>query len=493
MPFYGNITNKRNQFTYDKVYPNKTSLLNTVSAANVETITTNEIIIEKQDDGVFIGRYILIDYGSNELLNDNELSEHEKNYQIDNVNIDSGLQRSWDSTVWQKVYLDNQLTYVLIAELNAKQAQLELHNYPPHFRDDNGQKKHLSYHQVPGVENAFVVEAQDSYQIDLEVPIKNNQGFIQFPYEEDFDLTQLDLINSAGFNPDKRNFVEGAQAVAAILKTSSGQYYLTDQGYQPADDTLTFKIDLREFGNLASNFYDLLYSQNRDIVINIPNNITNINDYNIENALDNKLYRCGSAYYCVSINNDTNVKYWELIFDLTRTAEEDGSNSLFELMLNLKRLESIIENNSATISDTQMNIILSYFDSNNISETTQQLGEIMELKYLGYIEKTSTTPGYHQMQITASFTQTDGIMTGVVKFGNNFTFGDKIVLYKLPVKTDGDNPLTDDSGELNMYSVIMTNGTEATTGAWAKDTVGLVNFGLGEDKAYIYSAVPVWA
>ena len=35
MPFYGNITNKRNQFTYDKVYPNKKAMIEAVKLLKV--------------------------------------------------------------------------------------------------------------------------------------------------------------------------------------------------------------------------------------------------------------------------------------------------------------------------------------------------------------------------------------------------------------------------------------------------------------------------
>ena len=46
MGFYGNISNtNRTQFVFDKIYPNRTEMDSQVST-----------------DGIFIGRYVLVDY-----------------------------------------------------------------------------------------------------------------------------------------------------------------------------------------------------------------------------------------------------------------------------------------------------------------------------------------------------------------------------------------------------------------------------------------------
>jgi hypothetical protein len=62
MPFYGNITNRRNQFTYDKIYPSKTALLQAISDTTINIGDNIITILPSKDDGVFVGRYILIDY-----------------------------------------------------------------------------------------------------------------------------------------------------------------------------------------------------------------------------------------------------------------------------------------------------------------------------------------------------------------------------------------------------------------------------------------------
>ena len=488
MPFYGNITNKRNQFTYDKVYPNKKAMLEAVSAANVQTvqiIDSNEVIIEKNDDGVFIGRYVLIDYGITK-------EEHDNNYLIDN-SADFDTQRSWDSTVWQKVYVNNILTYVLIAELNAKQADVELLRYSPSYRSPGQNlKQPLTYETVIGKENSFVVKAQDNYQIDIEVPAAEGKKFLQFPVEDYIfsDPNIVDVINIKGFDPKNRSYINDTVPEFSITSSISGEKYYTDnvdenemvQDVSP--DILKWKIDLRALGNIASNFYDILYSQNRDAVEFLEAN--SIHDVSTEGKSLNKLYCINSTYYYI-----TEEGTWAIALDLNRSVGEDGSNSLFELLLNLRHLENLLVEKSESVSDMQMNLILSYFDSTAIPETNSQLGEIMELKYLGY----DNISKIHKMQFTKSFEKVTGILSATVKFETNFTYGDKITLYKQPIdgKEDGTNPfISSTTGEPVEFEVIMTNGVEATTNAWSANTVGLINFGLEDDKAYIYSAVPIW-
>ena len=164
MGFYGNIGNTTtSSFTFDKTYPNRKTM-----------------DISALDDGVFIGRYVLIEYDTNdtsfytqlyknenddfyfdqqfknkvqvtEITNDEIVYVMENNiaiiYQvkIENSNLsfikieesndpyltnylidkksyssmDTGFGRGYDSTVWQKVFTNNVEKYIQIAELNS--------------------------------------------------------------------------------------------------------------------------------------------------------------------------------------------------------------------------------------------------------------------------------------------------------------------------------------------------------------------------------------
>ena len=88
--FYGNINNiNRSQFHFDKIYTSRI-----------------EMEANRNTDDVYIGRFVLIEYGNG------------KNF--DEI-IDKDIEKygkSFDSTVWQKVNKDGIDSYVMIAELN---------------------------------------------------------------------------------------------------------------------------------------------------------------------------------------------------------------------------------------------------------------------------------------------------------------------------------------------------------------------------------------
>ena len=98
MAFYGNITNRRNQFSYDKIYNSFKELSGKIYKTDTENNFTT-ITIDK-DDGIFAGRYVLIKYPDNKTK--------EEDFQL--------FGRTFDSTVWQKTYLSNTVQYVLIAD-----------------------------------------------------------------------------------------------------------------------------------------------------------------------------------------------------------------------------------------------------------------------------------------------------------------------------------------------------------------------------------------
>lgn len=89
MSFYGNTTGAQSKFQFDKIYHNYEELKNNA-----------------KKDNIFLNRYVLIEYG--------EGSSYTENYNIDK----SKHGRSYDSTVWQKVYDENEEKYKMIAELN---------------------------------------------------------------------------------------------------------------------------------------------------------------------------------------------------------------------------------------------------------------------------------------------------------------------------------------------------------------------------------------
>lgn len=84
--FYGNSNLPVNTiFTFDKIYPNRKTMDDSA-----------------QTDGVYLNRYVLIEYGE---------EEYESNYSLDQLNYNN---KTYDATAWMKQYDDTQQKYVYI-------------------------------------------------------------------------------------------------------------------------------------------------------------------------------------------------------------------------------------------------------------------------------------------------------------------------------------------------------------------------------------------
>lgn len=101
--------------TFDKVYPNRTAMDNA--------------IIDGLDDGVFVGRFVLVEYDNPDASYSGDLTDetaiYNDNYRIDKENASYGgkIGHGYDATVWRKEVLPNsnpiKYKYVMLAELNS--------------------------------------------------------------------------------------------------------------------------------------------------------------------------------------------------------------------------------------------------------------------------------------------------------------------------------------------------------------------------------------
>lgn len=95
--FYGNVNNSL-LFQFDKIYTSR------------KVMEDNAL-----QDGIFLNRRVLVRYDANG-------ADFQENFSID---IDAYGQ-NYNATVWQKVYLDSQEQYIMIARLeNEVTTQLE--------------------------------------------------------------------------------------------------------------------------------------------------------------------------------------------------------------------------------------------------------------------------------------------------------------------------------------------------------------------------------
>lgn len=238
--FYGNIkNNSRASFIFDKVYPSRCAM----QTALEETRNEAGVVI---GDGIFINRYVLINY------NINENGEYVNRY----TQVDSGLIEStiyaehrredaikyganYDDTVWMKIYIDNKERYIMVGSLDAVAPTFELlpdapseQNGEPHFDLRYSDDRNYKYH-VPKnwdfILNHFSTSAtyndknlNDYYYYEKEDENKSFNQEVNYPY-----------YNQEGFNPfiqsniqvqDEDTFQEGL----FLNETKSSSVYPED-------------------------------------------------------------------------------------------------------------------------------------------------------------------------------------------------------------------------------------------------------------------------
>ena len=323
MSFYGNMTSvSKTQFEFDKIYQNR--VLMDASAAN---------------DGVFIGRFVLVKYDANpgdsyitaytedytsfytspnfeEITKINpvnniiikavkegeqntplyrgnngvwtEVSSKDSEY-VFNYNTDInfyGPGRGFDSTVWQKVYTNDEEKYVMIAELNSVVPTFGISAdapsmipITPHF-DERSTNVYYNLHwQTPW---GFRIKdaAKDPNGSDgLEYLSDEKATWKNSSYNEDTGeiTTTSEVINGAiyynkdGFNPKVRSHIDNLENHIKIEPTGkSGLKYNNHTN----DGTTSIQPDIQEvsimlpsIGNTISDFWDLTYGKERNLDI----------------------------------------------------------------------------------------------------------------------------------------------------------------------------------------------------------------------------------
>lgn len=229
--------------------------------------------------------------------------ESENNYTI-NYKLDTekyGEGRGYDSTVWQKMYIDNIEKYVMIAELNtvvptfAVTADAPTMNpIVPHF-DPGSTDVYYKLHYQPqwgvrlkGEENNIEIniENEDESKIIsiVSTDSKNYPSDHTVKYEwSEYDAqsgvenrTEVEYpaaiyYNKAGFSPEIHTRYEGEEAYddeISILPTGvSGNLYnnhIGDASVSVQPDIQELKILLPAIGNMVSDAWDMIYGYNPD-------------------------------------------------------------------------------------------------------------------------------------------------------------------------------------------------------------------------------------
>ena len=357
--FYGNITNtSKTQFQFDKIYPNR-----------------YEMERQKSTDGIYAGRYVLVEYdsayqqddfyrvwiindvmynansatnsnkilrGTSEISNDGKKlnsvpagtivftadvkfssnTGHQytnmKYYQITeesaigapvsykeivnglnipnytiNYNIDIstyGAGRGYDSTVWQKAYIDGYEKYIMIAELNSVVPTFDvsadaptMDPLVPHF-DTQSTDIYYKLHWQPSW-GFRIAEAQNKGHAQVTTSIDTNVGKYPTDMNVTYDKNKFNTengknettkisypgaiyFNKAGFEEDVHNEYTGSynNEIAVTPSGTSGVYYnkhdgTSDTAIQP--DIQELRIILPALGNILCSVWDRVYGYDK--------------------------------------------------------------------------------------------------------------------------------------------------------------------------------------------------------------------------------------
>ena len=431
MGFYGNITNtSKTTFTFDKIYSNRLQMDNSCTS-----------------DGIFLGRYVLVEYGlpatqylvgylDNKIMYDDPsdrsdshiiLCENGKlvkvkrsnqwylyvgnvtasgtkewkyltritNDRVDDEQYNLNYQidypvygRGYDSTVWIKQYINNQETYVQIAELNTVVPNFSIYPLLPQdpyvaVDDSNIVYQPGKYYYYDETDSHYKLDNNDTktegrvYYLESELgpAITTDQSSTNLLYKLRVPTNfQLDLddnniyYNKEGFSKTKHFRDDKTENTINYKLSQSGYrfYYNVEQDNvvgEPIEDGYDRKslvVKLPALGNAVCDIYDLLYGQNRN------DSATNFDKTNIKGALNtlnrkmslDKLDTNKLIYFSTETDNDINDNYMK-----SATIEGD----------NLISVDANIEKNSGAIKITH----------NNVSKASKSYGKDVDFGTFG--------------------------------------------------------------------------------------------------------------
>ena len=325
MGFYGSVVSTtKTPFTYDRIYTTR---------ANMEEAC--------EEDGVFLGRYVLVEYdestvkgyysngvfykdaektqvmpGEEKVLYQNLLevsgfytysvsskkwnkitsganSAYSYNYDIDVKKYGRG----YDSTVWIKHYdvTTNKYHYLLMAELNATTPTFHLiHDAPqevagaPYFDENSSNLDYYLHNEVAFTNRVKATDAEHPHsdiivrrpKVSWSYDANNNETRVEEGYE---DINAAVYFNKAGFNKETRVYKDDSASEDGFGYTlsASGRRYsapvLGNAGGTIANDTKNWYLYLPSLGNAICELWDDIYGRDRKLTVPTERNQSNVN------------------------------------------------------------------------------------------------------------------------------------------------------------------------------------------------------------------------
>lgn len=221
-----------------------------------------------------------------------------QNQYFENLNIDKsiyGLERSsYDATVWQKAFINNEEKYVKVAELNSGTPIFSIKtdaptHYPltPHFEantvEENSQK-YYKLHIQPSwgfrIAQAQSKDLSDENSIWIKEEYdpkedKINKKYYNTSKKEWLDYNETDArvnaipsaiyYNKKGFKKEKRSYDKNIVDEISMRPAKSGNLYSDHDGTESAqDDIQEMRILLPSLGNAISDVWDIVYGTDEE-------------------------------------------------------------------------------------------------------------------------------------------------------------------------------------------------------------------------------------
>ena len=239
-------------------------------------------------DGVYIGRYVLVEYGQRWVDTEGKninytLIENQGAARLEGVvqsdsftnNANTDLQKygaTYDSTVWQKIYSDGTDKYIMVAELNAVTPRIEFIQEKPYLyrapQEGEQQTDGIYYGTIDAngyLANAVEVKGaveefkKPSFDLGLDTELSY---LLHLPTAVNLEVSNDTIdINSKGFDVA---YSYGEKDKPSTIKWIPQGLNVDAQGNLTADsevDTQKLYMNLTAFGDVMNTLYDLLYGK----------------------------------------------------------------------------------------------------------------------------------------------------------------------------------------------------------------------------------------
>ena len=244
MSIYGKV--KRvgsSSFQFDRVYPSRLDMEYVLNDDGTKA--------SARKDGVYIGRYVLVEYGERYGADQQELDSYIQSREKDVQEYGN----TYDSTVWQKVYENNNEKYIMVAELNATVPHLSLNLQDTITYEPDEQSQNI-YYKVDTNQLEEITNVKEIYNEPMiEKAIQAEDNFIlNFPRPLELEINNENInFNADGFDMAYRhNLSSGENKIVWAAKDLS-------ENNQTSKKSLYMQVPI--FGNTVSSLYDLLYGQ----------------------------------------------------------------------------------------------------------------------------------------------------------------------------------------------------------------------------------------